>query len=111
MLSDKEVKESMNLLLEFRMGAGVLEENMYLFSCSNYRSMEHIRGSDCFQKFAFACGAEHPSTLTSTNFRKNIATMSQMPSVIANELVLLAQYLGHDITFHREFYRLPEDTL
>ena len=27
------------------------------------------------------------------------------------ELEMLAGYLGHDISVHREFYRLPEDTL
>lgn len=28
-----------------------------------------------------------------------------------NELEMLARFMGHDIAIHREFYRLPEDTL
>ena len=110
-LLDKEIQDSLSLLLPLRMRAGVPEDNTYLFPCSNYGSMGHIRGSDCVRKFALACGADHPSTLTSTNFRKHIATMSQMLSLKPNELDLLAQYLGHDISVHREFYRLPQDTL
>ncbi|XP_057297977.1 uncharacterized protein LOC130628930 [Hydractinia symbiolongicarpus] len=27
------------------------------------------------------------------------------------ELEMLASYMGHDIKVHREYYRLPEDTL
>ena len=38
------------------------------------------------------------------------ATLSQLLNLQENELELLANHLGHDITVHREFYRLPEDT-
>ena len=47
----------------------------------------------------------------STKLSKHIATMSQMLSLKRHELDLLANFLGHDIRIHREFYRLPEETL
>ena len=49
--------------------------------------------------------------LTSTKLRKHIATMSQMLALRSHELDLLANFLRHDISVHREFYRLPEQTL
>ncbi|KAL8583876.1 hypothetical protein ACOMHN_009630 [Nucella lapillus] len=35
--------------------------------------------------------------------------MSQLVSLKDNELDVLAQYMGHDLRTHREFYRLPSD--
>jgi len=37
--------------------------------------------------------------------------MSQVLSLHKNELDLLASFLGHDIQVHREFYRLPQQTM
>lgn len=37
--------------------------------------------------------------------------MSQLLSLEDNQLDLLAQHMGHDIKTHRDYYRLPEDTL
>ena len=37
--------------------------------------------------------------------------MSQLYNLKENEMDILAQFMGHDIRIHRNFYRLPEDTL
>ena len=37
--------------------------------------------------------------------------MSQIINLKDNELDLLARFLGHDIRVHREYYRLPDETL
>ena len=37
--------------------------------------------------------------------------MSQVLALRSNELDLLASFLGHNIQVHREFCRLPENTL
>lgn len=83
--------------------------NTYLFPTRTTTS--HIRGTDCLRTFSKACGAEEPNRLTSTKLRKHIATMSQLLNLKDNELDVLAQFLGHDIRVHREFYRLPEATV
>jgi len=57
------------------------------------------------------CGAGQPSTLTSTNFRKHVATLSQIINLKDHKLDTLAQFLGHDIRVHRKFYRLPNDVV
>ncbi|RXN35813.1 G2 M phase-specific E3 ubiquitin- ligase-like protein [Labeo rohita] len=69
----------------------------------------HYRGQ--FGQFADACGAEDPQNLGSTNLRKQIATISQVMNLKENELDQLADFLGHDIRVHREYYRLPQSTI
>lgn len=82
-------------------------ENNYLFAipCSD----GHYRGQ--FGQFANACGAEDPQNLRSTNLRKQIATISQVMNLKDNELDQLADFLGHDIRVHREYYRLLQSTI
>ena len=97
------------LLVDTRKAVGVSERNKFVFARSSSR-LPH-RSSDCLRTFAHECGARNPAALTSTKLRKHIATMSQMLSLKRHELDLLANFLGHDIRIHREFYRLPEETL
>lgn len=85
--------------------------NPYIFF--NNTSNKYIRGSDILRKLASdpEANIENPQHLRSTNFRKHIATISQILNLKENELDILADFLGHDIRTHRDFYRLPEDTI
>ncbi|RXN34997.1 zinc finger BED domain-containing 1-like protein [Labeo rohita] len=58
-----------------------------------------------------ACNARNPQTLTSTKLRKQIGTLSEVLNLSNTELDQMADFLGHDIRVHRQFYRLPEGTL
>ena len=107
-LLTKEMEESMTLLLSSREKVGVSVENAYMFPSN---SEGHIRGSDCIRRYAVLCGASNPSFLRSTALRKQIATVSQVLNLQDNELDILANFLGHDVRVHREFYRLPDSTL
>ncbi|KAM9716009.1 uncharacterized protein ACNS7B_022131 [Menidia menidia] len=97
------------LLVKQREACGVLKENEYMFArpCA----MTHFRGSDCIRDFAKRCGAKCPQSLTSTKLRKHAATLSTVLNLTDTEMDQLANFLGHDIRIHREFYRLPEKTL
>lgn len=70
-----------------------------------------MRGSDALRTAATRCGAQNPSTLTSTNFRKYVATLSQVINLKDHELDILAQFMGHNIRVYRDFYRLPNDVI
>uniref|UniRef100_K1PTK9 Uncharacterized protein n=1 Tax=Magallana gigas TaxID=29159 RepID=K1PTK9_MAGGI len=70
-----------------------------------------VRGSDCLRKFSKACGAKCPETLTSTKLRKHLATMTQILGLSETNLDVLAKFMGHDIRIHRQFYRLPANTV
>lgn len=103
------MQESINLLIENRSSCGVQNENSVLFA--RPFAMTYFRGSDCIREFAVACNAKSPHTLTSTKLRKQIGTLSEVLNLSNTELDQLADFLGHDIRVHRQFYRLPEGTL
>ena len=54
---------------------------------------------------------EKPETVTSTGLRKYVATVSQILDLQKNKLDWLARHLGHNISVHREHYRLHESTI
>lgn len=107
LLITAEMRGYLDTLMQFRSVAGIPPENQYVFakgsSCIN--ACKHLR------KFSSQCGAENPNYLTSTGLRKQIATMAQFLNLQNNELDSLAKFLGHDINIHREFYRLPQNTI
>lgn len=103
------MQESISLLIENRSRCGIPNENPFLFA--RPYTMTFFRGSDCILEFAVACGAKNPQTLTSTKLRKQIGTLSEVLNLSNTELDQLADFLGHDIRVHRQFYRLPEGTL
>ncbi|XP_041833038.1 uncharacterized protein LOC121634460 [Melanotaenia boesemani] len=100
---------SLELLVKLREACGVPKDNLYLFARTE--AMTHFRGSDCLRTFAKACGAKSSRSLTSTKLRKHAATLSTVLNMTDTEMDQLANFLGHDIRIHREFYRLPEKTL
>ncbi|XP_071482523.1 uncharacterized protein [Diadema antillarum] len=108
-LLTNEMKRSMDLLVAKRGDAGVYETNPYVFALTS--SNGHIRGSDVVRKFSISCGASKPSYITSTRLRKHIATVSQVMNLRDNELDVLANFMGHDVRIHRNFYRLPDHVM
>lgn len=106
-----DMEESIDLLLSKRKDVFVNEDNPFLFPIALIQSTGHIRGSDCIRKYAVLSGTKNPTYLRSTNLRKQIAIVSQVLNLRDNEMDILAQFMGHDIRVHREFYRLPESTL
>ncbi|XP_034562753.1 piggyBac transposable element-derived protein 4-like [Notolabrus celidotus] len=81
------------------------------FSESKPEAETHLRGSDAIRQIAKECGAKHPETLSSTKLRKQISTLSTVLNLKDHEMDVLANFLGHDIRVHRQYYRLPEGTL
>ncbi|XP_064621670.1 uncharacterized protein LOC135484280 [Lineus longissimus] len=110
-LLTENMKRQIELLISKRKDVGVAAENPYVFARAHMSAKTPMRGSDCLRNISKACGASQPEALTSTRLRKHIATMSQILNLKDNELDMLANYMGHDIRVHREYYRLPDDTL
>ncbi|XP_063074174.1 uncharacterized protein LOC134464758 [Engraulis encrasicolus] len=100
---------ALSQLVGQRRDCGVKDDNPYLFAVPHCDSC--YRGHDCFKMFAHMCGAGNPDLLTSTNLRKHIATMSQIINLKENELDFSADFFGHNIKVHREYYRLPHSTI
>ncbi|XP_039886432.1 uncharacterized protein LOC120732717 isoform X2 [Simochromis diagramma] len=100
--------DALSLLVSRRPDCGICATNIYLFA--RPRSMSHYRGMDSLRVHAHQCGAKQPEYLRSTQLRKHVATLSQVLNLKNNELDQVADFLGHDIRVHREFYRLPVPT-
>ncbi len=105
------VKESVELLIKAREDAGISPSNPYIFARPYYGSQENMRGCDSLKRYAKSCGAKHPENITSTKLRKHVATVSKLLNLKTHELDQLDTFMGRDIDVHREFYRLPEETL
>ncbi|KAK7907053.1 hypothetical protein WMY93_015665 [Mugilogobius chulae] len=103
------MQEALDLLVSKREMCGVVPGNKYLFA--RPQACSYFRGSDCLRHFAKMCGAKNPESLTSTKLRKQTATLSQVLNLSNTELDQLADFLGHDVRVHRQFYRLPEGTI
>jgi hypothetical protein len=110
-LMTKEITFRINKLISFRAGMGIPGENSYVFARSSYQSMGQIRGSDSMKKHAELSGIKYPDNMRSTKLRKQIATASQMLALKENEIELLANYMGHDMRVHKEYYQLPDTVL
>lgn len=102
------VVDALTLLTSNRAECGVCATNVFLFA--RPKSMSHYRGQDCLRVHASQCGAKHPEHLRSTQLRKHVATLSQVLNLKSNELDQVADFMGHDIRVHRDFYRLPVPT-
>lgn len=107
-LLSPDIVDSLTLLISRREQCEVPEENTFLFGRPN--CLTPYRGQDCLRMYANECGAQKPELLRSTQLRKHVATLSQVLNLKNHELDQVADFLGHDIHVHREFYRLPEAT-
>lgn len=97
------------MLHQKRGECGVLKENTNVFARPG--AMSHSRGSDCICQFVQCCDVKNPLSLTSTRLRKHRAALSKVPHLQEIELDQPADFMGHDIRVHRQFYQLPEGTL
>lgn len=104
-----EMLTSMEMLMKNRRKCEVPDENIFLFG--RPEALTYFRGSDTIRQIARSCGAKYPEVLSSTRLRKHMATMSKVLNLKDNEMDDLADFLGHDIRVHRQYYRLPESTL
>ena len=109
-LITEKLQNQIDLLLKTRDTGKIDTDNIYLFPRPGH-SVTPLRSSDVLRKFANDCGAQRPEWLTSTSLRKHIAVVTQLLNLKEHELDCVAGFMGHDIKIHREFYRLPEDTM
>ncbi|CAM4652721.1 unnamed protein product [Leuciscus chuanchicus] len=110
-LLNPELVSAIKLLVDKRDACEVDRDNPFLFGRPKCSPNSFFRGQDCIRLFASQCGAQHPEYLRSTQLRKQVATMSQVLNLRDNELDQLANFLGHDIRVHRDYYRLPDATI
>eukprot|EP00795_Rhopilema_esculentum_P013171 gene13171-3969_t len=106
-----EIVNAMKALIKTRDAVGVSNENKYVFAAPSRGSLNYLRGPDCLNAVVKSCQLKNPSAIKSTQLRKYVATVSQIIDLNSSELDWLARHMGHDISVHREYYRLHDSTL
>ncbi|KAB0805127.1 hypothetical protein PPYR_02097 [Photinus pyralis] len=108
-LFSKQMQKYIELLLTIRKETSIVPHtNPYLFA--NPQSKDRwMSGVNVLRNLAKDCGAKHPELLTSTKFRKHIATTLQLLNMDSDEVEQIAKFMGHTQKTHAEFYRLPQD--
>jgi len=100
---------ALQLLHAKRVECGIRAENQYVFAMPH--SDNYLRGCDALREVRQSCGAQYLLRLKSTALRRQVATLCQILNLKENMLDLLAQYMGHDISVHRNFCHLPDETM
>ncbi|XP_067280128.1 uncharacterized protein [Pseudorasbora parva] len=108
MLLSPDMVKGITRLIEKRKDSGVPAANPFLFARPN--CLTPYSGQKCLRLYASECGAENLEHLRSTLLRKHVTTLSQILNFKNHELDKVAEFLGHDIHVHQEYYRLPEAT-
>lgn len=105
LLFSKRMQRYIELLLDTRKNNDIVpNSNKYIFA--NPGSTDRwMSGTAILRKYAHNCGAKNPELLTSTRFRKQIATILQIMSIETEEMEQIARFMGHSEKTHKEFYR------
>lgn len=106
-----EIVKSIEALIKTREQIGVSPSNKYVFAAPTRGSSRFLRGPDCLNALVNRCQLKNPSAVKSTQLRKYVATVSQIIDLKESELEWLARHMGHDLSVHREYYRLHDSTL
>lgn len=103
------VKQSIDMLIDHHS----MEDTMpkYVFARQNDDATTPVRACDAIRELASQASLKHPENLRCTKLRKHVATLSQLLNLKDNELEQLANHMGHNISVHREYYRLPQETV
>lgn len=91
-----------DVLVKFRPAANIPHKNEYFFASGD----GYIRGSDAIRK---VCNILQIENITSTSLRKHLATMVHIMSLPNHQLERLAEFMGHNLDVHKNFYRLAND--
>ena len=98
-------------LIDTRTVVGIKVENKFIFATPTRGSLSYLRGHDSIANVTSRCELRCPESIRSTKVRKYTATVAQVLDLNGNELEWLANHMGHDLSVHKEYYRLQDHTL
>lgn len=107
----KDVVKGIVTLIDTRVVIGIKKDNKYIFAAPTRGSMSYLPGHLCLSSVVEKCQLKNPDGMKSTKVRKYTATVSQVLDLNGNELEWLADHMGHDLSVHKQYYRLQHHTL
>ncbi|KAJ8315921.1 hypothetical protein KUTeg_006528 [Tegillarca granosa] len=106
-LLTEDMQKGVHMLIKLRKNPEVQPKRDYLFA-RPLDAKTPFYGNVAIRKHTMLCGAKQPELMTSTGLRKQLGTMCQVLALSEQQQDILANFMGHDLQVHREFYRLPE---
>lgn len=104
-LFSKQTQKHIGCLLKIRQNTNIVpKSNPYLFANPGSEN-RWMSGVNAVKELAIKCGAQRPELLTTTRFRKHIATTLQLLAMDDDEMEQIATFMGHTKKTHAEFYR------
>lgn len=104
-LFSKRIQKFIACMLKTRNDVCIVpKSNPYLFANPGSEN-RWMAGGNVIRKLAKNCGCKNSSLLTSTKFRKHIATTLQLLNMEEDEMEQVATFMGHTRKTHAEFYR------
>lgn len=104
-LFSKRIQRFIEYLIEIRNKYDIVpKSNPYLFANPGSET-RWMNGTYVIRRLAQRSGISNPGLLTSTKFRKHIATTLQLMSLDDSEMEQVAKFMGHTKKTHAEFYR------
>ena len=110
-LLTEDLVQAFIALIDTRLAVGIHPQNRYVFAAPTRDSLSFLRGHDSMANITSRCGLQHPEAIRSTKVRKYTATVAQVLDLSGNELEWLANHMGHDLSIHKQYYRLQDHTL
>lgn len=104
-------KRAIDLLNKYRDRLQVNSKFVFANINSIRSLLTAVRSWDVINRICSKLDLESPEIMTSTNFRRYVATVAQIVSLSEVELETLWNHMGHNIAIHRGFYRLPSAAL
>lgn len=104
LLFSKYLQDKISILLQSRTKISTLEKNIYLFA-NPHSSEGWFNGTYVLRNLANKCGAKNPQSLSSTKYRKQLATVLQVMNITDEDMEQIATFLGHTLKTHKEYYR------
>lgn len=99
------IQQKIDFMLQIREKIETIpNSNDYIFANPS-SSKGWFQGNNVIHSFAINCGASNPSSLTSTKFRKQTATILQIMDLSESEMEQLAIFMGHTKKTHDDWYR------
>ncbi|XP_043266785.1 uncharacterized protein [Venturia canescens] len=106
-LLDKEMENALVLVLQHRQAARVPAKNPFVFGIPGFEDgrLKYSRACNLMRQFAQECGAENPERLRGTSLRKHMATTCAAENVDENDIMDIANFMGHAEAIHSSHYR------
>ena len=107
-LLTKDLIQAFIALIDTRATVGIINKNKFVFAAPTRSSLLYLRGHDSMVSVTKGCDLRCPEAIRSTKVRKYTATVAQVLDLKGNELEWLANHMGHDLSVHKQYYRLQD---